>query len=110
MPTLAELCGIDLKTSSLDGKSLVSIINDKNSQSEHINNFCWQHGKQWAARIVNWKLIGNPSIRFEEFAPEDSLFLVNLKDDPGEMTNLASENPEKVKELKFQFEKWLERN
>ncbi|MBT3385034.1 MAG: sulfatase-like hydrolase/transferase [Prolixibacteraceae bacterium] len=110
MPTLAELCGIDLKTSSLDGKSLVSIINDKNSQSEHINNFCWQHGKQWAARSGNWKLLGNPSIRFEEFAPEDSLFLVNLKDDPGEMTNLASENPEKVKELKFQFEKWLERN
>lgn len=110
MPTLADLCGIDLDTKDLDGKSLVQIINDENSKSPHVDNFCWQHGKQWAARNGDWKLLGNPAVRFEEFALEDSLFLVNLKNDPGEMTNLASTNPEKVKVLKEQFEKWQERN
>jgi len=110
MPTLAELCGIDLDTKELDGRSLVPVINEENANSVHEDIFCWQHGKQWAARNGDWKLLGNPSIRFEKFAPEDSLFLVNLKSDPGEMTNLASQNPEKVKELESQFEKWLERN
>jgi len=107
MPTLAELCGVNLDTSDLDGKSLVSILNDKNHETLH-NAFCWQNGKHWAARKGNWKLLGNPVIRGEEFAPEDSLFLVNLETDPGEMTNLVKEYPEKVKELNLQFEKWLE--
>jgi hypothetical protein len=42
--------------------------------------------------------------------PKDSIFLANLKEDPGEMTNLANEYPEKVEELKLQFEKWAEHN
>lgn len=109
MPTLAELCGINLDTKGLDGKSLVPVINNENANSVHRDVFCWQLGKQWAARNGTWKLLGNPSIRFEKFAPNDSLFLVNLKNDPGEMTNVASEQPEKVKELQAQFEEWLKR-
>ena len=110
MPTLAELCGIDLDTKDLDGKSLVSVIMNEKSKSVHNDIFSWQHGKQWAARNGDWKLLGNPAIRYEEFAPEDSLFLVNLKEDIGETTNLAATNPEKVKELQMQFEEWLEKS
>jgi arylsulfatase A len=110
MPTLAELCGINLDTSELDGKSLVPVILNEKSESVHKEIFCWQHGKQWAARNGDWKLLGNPSIRYEKFEPKDSLFLVNLKDDQGEMTNLAIKYPEKVKELESQFEEWLKRN
>ena len=109
MPTLAELCGIDLDTHDLDGKSLAPIINDKNLETLH-GEFCWQNGKHWAARKGDWKLLGNPVIRGEKFAPEDSLFLVNLKSDPGEMINIAKKHPEKVKELNLQFEKWLRKN
>ena len=106
MPTLAELCGVKLDTSDLDGKSLVPIIKDKNHETLH-KTFCWQNGKHWAARKGNWKLLGNPVVRGKEFTADDSLFLVNLKTDPGEMTNLAKKYPEKVKELNLQFEKWL---
>jgi arylsulfatase A-like enzyme len=109
MPTLAELCGIDLKTNDLDGKSLVPIIMQKEHKTLH-NQFCWQNGKHWAARKDNWKLLGNPAIRGEEFLPKDSLFLVDLNNDPGEMNNLASEYPTKVKELKSQYEAWLIKN
>jgi len=107
MPTLAELCGINLDTSDLDGKSLVPILNNKNHGTLH-NAFCWQNGKHWAARKGKWKLLGNPVVRGEEFPPEDSLFLVNLETDPGEMTNLVKKYPEIVNELNLQFEKWLE--
>lgn len=110
MPTLAELCGIDLDTRDLDGKSLVPVINDNSIESQHSNGFCWQYQNQWAARKGEWKLIGNPGILGEKFPAEDSLFLVNLKSDPGEMTNLVNEHPEKAEELLGQYKTWRERN
>ena len=109
MPTLAELCGIDLDISELDGKSLIPVLKHKEHETLH-NQFCWQSGKHWAARNGNWKLLGNPAILDEKFLPKDSLFLVNLETDPGEMTNLAKKYPEKVKELNLQFGQWLDRN
>ncbi len=105
MPTLAELCGINLDKSKLDGKSLVPVLTDKNHETLH-NEFCWQNGKHWAARKGDWKLLGNPAIAGEKFSAKDSLFLVNLKNDPGEMENVVNKYPEKVKELKEQYRKW----
>ena len=109
MPTLAELCKIDLDTKELDGESLVPVIMDEKAKSRHESGFCWQSGKKWAARKGDWKLLGN-AVGGKNRIPADSIFLVNLKDDQGEMTNLVSKYPEKVKELKIQFERWLERN
>jgi arylsulfatase A len=110
MPTLAELCDIDLDSSELDGKSLVPIIENQNLKSNHDEGFCWQNGKSWASRKGDWKLLGNPLIAGEIFSPNDSLFLVNLKNDPGETKNLADTHPEKVRQLKIQFEDWLKEN
>jgi len=109
MPTLAELCDIDLDTSELDGKSLVSVINDKDEKSQHYE-FCWKTGKHWAARKGDWKLLGNPMIERKIFLPKDSLFLVNLNQDLSEMTNLAEKYPKKVEELKSQYFEWLRNN
>ena len=106
MPTLAELCNIDLDASELDGKSLVSVINNKDEKSQH-SEFCWKTGKHWAARKGEWKLLGKPMIAGETFLPKDSLFLVNLNQDLGEMTNLAEKHPEKVEELRSQYLEWL---
>lgn len=108
MPTLAELCGIDIDNSDLDGKSLVPILKNKEHKTLHYQ-FCWQNGKSWAARKGIWKLLGNPEIHGEELSLADSLFLVNLSDDPGEMNNLVERYPEKVKELIFQHEEWLKK-
>lgn len=109
MPTLAELCGITLDESELDGKSLVPILKDENHKTLH-EEFCWQNGTHWAARKGKWKLIGNPVIRGVEFSPGDSLFLVDMNNDPGEKKNLATKYPEKVKELQMQYDIWLRRN
>ena len=82
---------------------------DENAESQHINGYCWQFQNHWAARKGEWKLLGNPRIQHEEFSPADSLLLVNLNNDPGEMNNLAEGYPEKVKELKNLYERWAER-
>ncbi|MDH3651217.1 MAG: hypothetical protein OEQ53_16140 [Saprospiraceae bacterium] len=109
MPTLAELCGIALDTRGLDGKSLVPIIDDESMTTQH-EVFCWQLNNQRAARKGERKLIMNPVVHSPTYQnlvePKDSIFLANLKEDPGETTNLASEHPEKVRELKLQFETW----
>jgi len=111
MPTLAELCNIELDTKDLDGKSLVPIILNENAKSLH-NSFCWQNGKHWAARKGDWKLLGYPvdNTGKASLNEKDSLFLVNLNSDPGEIVNLSSQYPEKVKELNSQFKQWMERN
>jgi arylsulfatase A-like enzyme len=110
MPTLAELCDINLDTNELDGKCLIPVIQDKTAKSKHAEGFCWQNGQHWAARKGDWKLHGNPAISGEIFLPNDSLFLVNLANDPGEENNIADKHPEKVTELVVQYEKWLENN
>ncbi len=111
MPTLAELCDIDLDQTDLDGRSLMPVINDPNAPSVHENGFTWLHGNnQWAARKGKWKLLGNPVDKSNKapLTEDDKLFLVDLDVDPGEMTNLASQYPDKVEELKAQFESWLQ--
>ncbi len=113
MPTLAELCGIALDTKDLDGRSLVPILEDNGKTTLH-DEFCWWYGKQKAARKGDWKLLMHPVIHSPTYQnlvePKDSIFLANLRNDPGETTNLVSEYSEKVKELKLQFEAWAEYN
>lgn len=106
MPTLAELCGLKLEKRDLDGISLVPIILDSHQKSNHQSGWCWQNGESWAARIGDWKLLYKPMISGETFAPSDSLFLVNLANDPGEKKNIASQYPERIEELQKLYENW----
>ena len=108
MPTLAELCGIALDTKSLDGKSLVPVINNSQANSSHNDMFCWQYGNQWAVRNGKWKLLGNPEDKTNKYplTEDDKLFLVDLEKDPGEMHNLAPKYPKIVKKLERQFKEW----
>jgi arylsulfatase A-like enzyme len=109
MPTLAELCDIELITAALDGKSLVPVIRDGTLKSAHLDEFTWQLGDQWATRSGKWKLLGNPQDKSGRaiLTEMDTLFLADLEKDPGEMTNLAALYPEKVRELKLKYQKWL---
>ncbi|MEM8895888.1 MAG: sulfatase-like hydrolase/transferase, partial [Bacteroidota bacterium] len=94
MPTLAELCDLQLDTDDLDGKSLVPIIEDKQLESFHRSGYCWRFKNMWAVRKGKWKLLGNPfdtSDRDFEFA--SNRYLVNIEKDPGERENLAAQNP-----------------
>lgn len=110
MPTLAELCGISINTEDLDGKSLIPVIKNSETESQHGEIFAWQHGQQWATRSGKWKLLGNPVDRTNKapITDEDLLFLVDLEADPGEMKNLAKQFPQKVQELENQYNEWLE--
>lgn len=108
MPTLAELCEIELDTRELDGKSLLPIITHSDASTLHSEGYCWQFSKMWAARKGKWKLLGNPyDTSQRDYTFSEKLFLVNLEEDPGEKNNLAKQYPDKVKELESQYRQWL---
>ncbi|MDA7918412.1 sulfatase-like hydrolase/transferase [Mariniblastus sp.] len=89
LPTVAELCQVNLPKAPINGKSLMPIIRSANAPSPH-ETLHWQMGKnRWAVRNGNWKLTS-----------ENGLFLANILDDPGEKINLSQKNPEIVNKLK----------
>lgn len=103
-PTIAELCGIPLPDRQYDGKSLLPMLQSAKEESPH-DHFFWMLGKgknaQWAVHRGDWKLLGNASDQTDRrnITKLDKLFLANLKNDIGESTNVAKENPQVVAEL-----------
>lgn len=105
LPTLAELTGVELPKTHLDGRSQVAVIKDGKAKSPHAEHpLHWQVGKgngaAWAVRDGDWKLIANT--RDTEEAGNNQaykLFLANIAKDPGETTNLAGLHPEIVTRL-----------
>ena len=100
-PTLMDYCGIDYSDAALDGLSLKQVLGNARAKSPHQTLFFDTNPDRWAVRHGDWKLLNNPT----DALPNDvrnhipGYFLVNLKDDPSERTNLAEKYPEKVKEL-----------
>jgi arylsulfatase A len=107
LPTIAELCGAKLPAVSLDGKSLAALCKDAKAPSPH-DVLHWQIGTSWAVREGDWKLLFDVNDTTER-SPGTVIpgeFLVNLKADPSEKTNLATVNPGIVARLKGLRTNW----
>ncbi|TLX76406.1 sulfatase [Labilibacter sediminis] len=113
-PTVAELTNSPVLDESIEGKSLMPVIENAISSSQH-KVLHWQVGtyddtkSQWAVRKGDWKLLANakdPKSK-KKLKKEDTLYLVNLKMDVSEESNLAAQYPEKVEELKKLHDEWL---
>jgi arylsulfatase A-like enzyme len=82
--------------------------------AEGVRVLHWQVGlgptADWAVREGNWKLIGNArdTSRTGPQAERIPLFLANLRDDPGETTNVAEQHPDLVARLCRLHEQHLE--
>jgi arylsulfatase A len=115
LPTVADLCQVELPTSRIDGKSLRPILRAADAADAH-EVFHWQSGrglagkKQWAVRRGPWKLIGNPSdtSKLARLEADDELFLVNLDFDPCELCNVGRDHPDIVESLLQLHQQWLE--
>ncbi|MCC9599492.1 sulfatase-like hydrolase/transferase [Stieleria sp. JC731] len=107
-PTLCQWCEVELPSVHLDGKSIVDVL--QSNAAAPRETFYWQmgggSGAQWAVRDQQWKLIGNPRDttlpQTKQIAGgklKEPLFLIDLKNDPSEQTNLADKNPEILRRL-----------
>ena len=113
LPTIADLCEVAHPQTVLDGKSLAPLLRDASLASPHETVY-WQIGRDesshWAVRQGNWKLIGRPRdpVQPDRLTVADSLFLSNLSEDISESTNLASQHPQKMEELRQLYQQWLD--
>ena len=108
-PTLLDFCNIDYQENEFEGKSLNEVI-FKNAPTPH-KVFWWYAKKSWAVRKGDWKLLKNPKDPSKKAPIEkkDSLFLVNIHDNPDELVNMANEYPDKVKELIQEYNDWYKK-
>ena len=78
-----------------EGRNLLPIANNEGSDNERI--LCWEHEGNKAIRIGNWKLV---------CTGEKNWSLYNLFEDPTELNDIASANPEKVKQMSDLWNNW----
>jgi len=111
LPTLTKAAGIELTDETIDGVSLLENKDDR--------LLVWRWQNTWAVRKGDWKLTntheingkGRPSKYYiKPVSDDNSLKLFNLAEDPGERNDLSDEKPEKVRELKQEYENWCEKN
>lgn len=104
MPTLAELCKIDLPENHLElaGQSLVPFIQNPDKKDDRMlvtDSQRIQVPEKWRKSSVmqdKWRLVNG-----EE--------LYNIAKDKSQKNNVASKYPEKVAEMRAFYEKWWQR-
>lgn len=95
MPTFRSILG-ETEQDQMDGISLLPLLEGRKGQKEHENlYFEFAERNSQAARKGPWKLI-----RLDIEKPGERYELYNLDSDPGETTDLAAHEPQKVEELK----------
>ncbi|NQV27539.1 MAG: hypothetical protein HQ518_24585 [Rhodopirellula sp.] len=78
----------------IDGVNLLPFLTRESEDSPHSELF-WRVGNKVAIRAGDWKLLRNPGRRQSETTWE----LYNLTNDVSETSNVAAEQPERVKQL-----------
>lgn len=96
-PTVLALCGVEPPDVTLDGKSLIPLIEDGEAPSPH-KTLHWAWARGWAVREGPWKLIGNSA------KPTN---LVNLDDAEPERKNYLAEEPELARRLHQLHLDWI---
>ena len=103
-PTLAHACGVEIKlpkdAQKIDGLNVWGTLTNQFGKHPRMDLLYW-HGKGQATaiRVGDWKLIFNGDDQKPSDPPFTKPRLYNLQDDPKETTDLAAENPKKVKML-----------
>ena len=105
LSTFCEMAGAKLPDQPIDGTSLVPLLKDSKSSLDrdaiYFHYPHYHHSRPAGAiRMGDWKLV--------EFFDGAPLELYNLADDIGESKNLASQMPEKAKEMQAKLAEWRE--
>ena len=107
VPTILDLLGMqdDLEQISFDGKSAVPVIfgeQDALRSEFYITECTWQRKRGW--RTPHWKYFESLEPDFHNKPPRELYDLIN---DPGELTNIAEEQPEVCKLLSKRMKDWV---
>ncbi len=107
-PTILELLGLETE-GDIHGSSLLAYLERPESGGEGKPAFSeYDDSRIHTVQVGDWKLVDNPDgdlpVCFagvpEDFYPIAEVELYNLRDDPGETVNLASQYPDRVLEMR----------
>lgn len=103
LPTLLDLCGVKRPAGpELDGRSLRPVLEGKTEawQDDRLL-FTYRGGREGNGAMYPG------AVRSQRFNLINGTELYDLVNDPGEKTNIASENPEKAMQLRKAYEAWF---
>jgi arylsulfatase A-like enzyme len=98
LPTIATLTEAQIPDSiTLDGRSVADIFSGKNNSLPNRPYYYVRNGVPEAVRSGDWKLLSTTSTVND--TSKTTIELYNLSLDPGERTNVADVNPQKIMEM-----------
>jgi arylsulfatase A-like enzyme len=103
MPTFlaaAGVEGVEQKPMAFEGRSLLSALNEGDSEHPSRDALFWAHSQGRGIRAGDWKLVTSRKNPWQ---------LYNLVEDGTELHDLAAEMPEKVAELEQRHSEWDQR-
>ncbi|MEM7143525.1 MAG: arylsulfatase [Verrucomicrobiota bacterium] len=115
MPTILDATGTKSGPNKTDGRSFLSLLTDqKNANWPAERQLVIQSHRGTTAvpyhhfmiRQGDWKLLHASGFGNENFEGDPQFELYNLKNDPTEQNNVASENPEVLARLKKAYDIW----
>lgn len=107
LPTCLELAGasypsiyngVDIQALPAEGKSLMPLLQGESTWNGE-RTFFWEHENGKAVRVGDWKLVALRNSGWQLF---------NLAVDFSETNNLATEYPDKVREMKALWNNWAQ--
>lgn len=104
-PTLVSAAGGDVKKYTVDGENLLPLLTSETPLNR--KELFWHYPSEtlkWTEKMATSVRQGN--YKLIKFYLDNRYELYDLKKDPSETINLASREPEKVKELAALIEKW----
>lgn len=110
--TFIELSGAPAPAQQVDGESLVPLLREpaaslqRDAIYQHMPGYLGAGKDTWRSTPVG--LIQSGDWKLMEFFEEGRLELYNLRDDLGESQNLATDQPDKAKELHEKMKAWRE--
>ena len=115
LPTLLDCVSDSGLPENLDGRSFLPALSDPNYPFEPRTLFIQTHRgntpiqyHHFAAIRDNWKLVHASGFHKLNFNGTPKFELYDLENDPRESNDLSSEHPQRVQELKRQYEAWFE--
>jgi arylsulfatase A-like enzyme len=111
LPTICKAAGASLPEGyTVNGSDILPVATSQ-AKSPHPAIF-WAQGGQLATRRGPWKLVVggilfNRTPDSGKMTGDDTVFLSNLDQDPGESTNLRHKHPEIVDELQTSLNTWF---